>query len=129
MTKGDTDKEHQSIQEKGALAAVQGIKLGKTRIMKHMGGWQGVVCVCVHEYNDIFFIDINKYLLDNGQIIRAPNIVITTGTFLGGEIHLGLKVWPAGRMGENPSIGLSNSLRQAGFKLARLKTGALRMIH
>lgn len=46
MTKGDTDKEHQSIQEKGALAAVQGIKLGKTRIMKHMEGWQGVVCVC-----------------------------------------------------------------------------------
>lgn len=83
----------------------------------------------MHEYNDIFFIDINKYLLDNGQIIRAPNIVITTGTFLGGEIHLGLKVWPAGRMGENPSIGLSNSLRQAGFKLARLKTGALMTIH
>ncbi|KAI8087038.1 glucose inhibited division protein A-domain-containing protein [Gilbertella persicaria] len=59
----------------------------------------------------------------NGQIIRAPNVVITTGTFLGGEIHLGLKVWPAGRIGENPSIGLSNSLRSAGFKLARLKTG------
>ncbi|KAG2198385.1 hypothetical protein INT47_009790 [Mucor saturninus] len=61
--------------------------------------------------------------LDNGQIIRAPNVVITTGTFLGGEIHLGLKVWPAGRIGENPSIGLSNSLKSAGFKLARLKTG------
>ncbi|KAI8143155.1 glucose inhibited division protein A-domain-containing protein [Fennellomyces sp. T-0311] len=61
--------------------------------------------------------------LDNGQTLRAPNIVITTGTFLGGEIHLGLKVWPAGRIGENPSIGLSKSLRDAGFKLARLKTG------
>ncbi|KAI8365851.1 glucose inhibited division protein A-domain-containing protein [Choanephora cucurbitarum] len=61
--------------------------------------------------------------LENGQVIRAPNVVITTGTFLGGEIHLGLKTWPAGRIGENPSIGLSNSLRSAGFKLARLKTG------
>lgn len=61
--------------------------------------------------------------IDSGQIIRAPNVVITTGTFLGGEIHLGLKVWPAGRIGENPSIGLSNSLKSAGFKLARLKTG------
>lgn len=78
----------------------------------------------MYDHNDIFY---NKHIsLDNGQIIRAPNIVITTGTFLGGEIHLGLKVWPAGRMGENPSIGLSNSLRQAGFKLARLKTGWLR---
>ncbi|KAI8349409.1 glucose inhibited division protein A-domain-containing protein [Blakeslea trispora] len=57
------------------------------------------------------------------MVIRAPNVVITTGTFLGGEIHLGLKTWPAGRIGENPSIGLSNSLRSAGFKLARLKTG------
>ncbi|KAL1929122.1 hypothetical protein VTP01DRAFT_2181 [Rhizomucor pusillus] len=61
--------------------------------------------------------------LENGKVIRAPNIIITTGTFLGGEIHLGLKVWPAGRIGENPSIGLSRSLRDAGFKLARLKTG------
>lgn len=35
----------------------------------------------------------------------------------------GLKVWPAGRIDENPSIGLSNSLKVAGFQLARLKTG------
>ncbi|CAO3595583.1 unnamed protein product [Absidia cylindrospora] len=61
--------------------------------------------------------------LDNGHIVRTPNVVITTGTFLGGEIHLGLKVWPAGRIDENPSIGLSKSLHKAGFKLARLKTG------
>ncbi|CEP09342.1 hypothetical protein [Parasitella parasitica] len=61
--------------------------------------------------------------LENGKVIRAPNVIITTGTFLGGEIHLGLKVWPAGRIGENPSIALSKSLKTAGFKLARLKTG------
>ncbi|KAI9494447.1 glucose inhibited division protein A-domain-containing protein [Zychaea mexicana] len=61
--------------------------------------------------------------LENGQTIRAPNVVITTGTFLGGEIHLGLKVWPAGRIGEDPSNGLSRSLREAGFRLGRLKTG------
>ncbi|KAI8063925.1 glucose inhibited division protein A-domain-containing protein [Gongronella butleri] len=61
--------------------------------------------------------------LEDGQIIRTPNVVITTGTFLGGEIHLGLKVWPAGRINENPSMRLSKSLRSAGFKLARLKTG------
>ncbi|KAI8888771.1 glucose-inhibited division protein A [Backusella circina FSU 941] len=64
--------------------------------------------------------------LENGQVIKAPNVVITTGTFLGGEIHLGLKSWPAGRIGENPSIGLSHSLKSAGFQLARLKTGKKR---
>lgn len=36
---------------------------------------------------------------------------------------IGLKVWPAGRIGEDPSIGLSKSLKSSGFKLARLKTG------
>ncbi|CEI95938.1 Putative tRNA uridine 5-carboxymethylaminomethyl modification enzyme GidA [Rhizopus microsporus] len=61
--------------------------------------------------------------LENGQVIKAPNVVITTGTFLGGEIHLGLKAWPAGRIGENPSMALSKSLKSAGFKLGRLKTG------
>ncbi|KAI8081425.1 glucose inhibited division protein A-domain-containing protein [Halteromyces radiatus] len=61
--------------------------------------------------------------LENGQVVRTPNVVITTGTFLGGEIHLGLKVWPAGRINENPSIGLSKSLHKAGFQLSRLKTG------
>ncbi|KAH8556045.1 glucose inhibited division protein A-domain-containing protein [Umbelopsis sp. PMI_123] len=61
--------------------------------------------------------------LEDGKTITASKVVITTGTFLGGEIHLGLKVWPAGRIDENPSIGLSNSLKVAGFQLARLKTG------
>ncbi|KAG1393199.1 hypothetical protein G6F60_011637 [Rhizopus arrhizus] len=61
--------------------------------------------------------------LDTGQVIRAPNVVITTGTFLGGEIHLGLKSWPAGRIGENPSLALSKSLKSAGYKLGRMKTG------
>ncbi|KAI9483241.1 MAG: glucose inhibited division protein A-domain-containing protein [Benjaminiella poitrasii] len=66
---------------------------------------------------------VNGVRLDNGNIIRAPNVIITTGTFLGGEIHLGLKSWQAGRIGENASIGLSKSLKSAGFKLSRLKTG------
>ncbi|KAI9280800.1 glucose inhibited division protein A-domain-containing protein [Sporodiniella umbellata] len=61
--------------------------------------------------------------LENGQVIRSPNVVITTGTFLGGEIRIGLKSWPAGRIGENPSLALSKSLKSAGFKLGRMKTG------
>jgi len=67
--------------------------------------------------------EVGGVTLENGDTITASKVVITTGTFLGGEIHLGLKVWPAGRIDENPSIGLSNSLKVAGFQLARLKTG------
>lgn len=61
--------------------------------------------------------------LESGEIIHTENVVITTGTFLGGEIHIGLEVFPSGRMGEAATFGLSKSLREAGFKLGRLKTG------
>lgn len=61
--------------------------------------------------------------LESGEVIRTENVVITTGTFLGGEIHIGLESFPSGRMGEAATFGLSNSLKEAGFKLGRLKTG------
>ncbi|GAD96915.1 mitochondrial translation optimization protein (Mto1), putative [Paecilomyces variotii No. 5] len=61
--------------------------------------------------------------LESGQVIPTGRVVITTGTFLGGEIHIGLDVFPSGRMGEAATFGLSKSLREAGFQLGRLKTG------
>ncbi|KUJ11778.1 glucose-inhibited division protein A subfamily [Mollisia scopiformis] len=61
--------------------------------------------------------------LESGEIIPTNRVVITTGTFLGGEIHIGLECHPAGRMGEAATFGLSKSLRDAGFQLGRLKTG------
>ncbi|KAF2747733.1 glucose-inhibited division protein A subfamily [Sporormia fimetaria CBS 119925] len=61
--------------------------------------------------------------LESGEVIPTGNVVITTGTFLGGEIHIGLEAFPAGRMGEAATFGLSKSLREAGFTLGRLKTG------
>nr|WP_245434612.1 tRNA uridine-5-carboxymethylaminomethyl(34) synthesis enzyme MnmG [Methylocystis rosea] len=72
-------------------------------------------------------------LLMEGQTIRgvvtaegqisAASVVIATGTFLGGVIHIGDERTPAGRMGDAPSNGLSRRLRAAGFAVARLKTG------
>jgi len=53
----------------------------------------------------------------------AKTIIITTGTFLNGLIHIGLNHFPAGRMGDEPSIGLAESLRDLGFEVGRLKTG------
>ncbi|KAK4984477.1 Mitochondrial Translation Optimization [Elasticomyces elasticus] len=61
--------------------------------------------------------------LESGEVIAAKSVVITTGTFLGGEIHIGMEAYPSGRMGEAATVGLSRSLREAGFKLGRLKTG------
>ncbi|CAL1702492.1 unnamed protein product [Somion occarium] len=61
--------------------------------------------------------------LETGDTIRASQVIICTGTFLSGEIHIGMKRFPAGRMNEAPSVGLSGSLRAAGFKLGRLQTG------
>ncbi len=61
--------------------------------------------------------------LADGRKFRAGAIVVTTGTFLRGLIHLGEKNWPAGRVGEAPAMGLSGSFERAGFTLGRLKTG------
>jgi tRNA uridine 5-carboxymethylaminomethyl modification enzyme len=59
--------------------------------------------------------------LDETLILRA--VVIATGTFLNGLIHIGLKNFPAGRMGDPPSTKLSEWFRQTGFSMGRMKTG------
>ena len=61
--------------------------------------------------------------LESGEVLPTSQVIITTGTFLGGEIHIGLEAYPSGRMGEKATFGLSKSLREAGFQLGRLKTG------
>ncbi|HZR88210.1 MAG TPA: tRNA uridine-5-carboxymethylaminomethyl(34) synthesis enzyme MnmG [Bradyrhizobium sp.] len=61
--------------------------------------------------------------LADGRELSCGSVVVTTGTFLRGLIHLGEKNWPAGRVGEAPALGLSKSFERAGFKLGRLKTG------
>ncbi|MCL4558209.1 MAG: tRNA uridine-5-carboxymethylaminomethyl(34) synthesis enzyme MnmG [Deltaproteobacteria bacterium] len=58
-----------------------------------------------------------------GLAFYGKTVVLTTGTFLNGLIHIGLTHFPAGRAGEPPSIGISDSLRQLGFAIGRLKTG------
>ncbi|MEM7023671.1 MAG: tRNA uridine-5-carboxymethylaminomethyl(34) synthesis enzyme MnmG [Pseudomonadota bacterium] len=59
----------------------------------------------------------------DGQRWHAGAVVLTTGTFLRGVIHLGFEQWPAGRVGDAPAIRLAQSLEHAGFALRRLKTG------
>jgi tRNA uridine 5-carboxymethylaminomethyl modification enzyme len=61
--------------------------------------------------------------LVDGRKFAAGAVVLTTGTFLRGLIHMGERQTPAGRVGEAPSLGLSATLERAGFALGRLKTG------
>ncbi len=61
--------------------------------------------------------------LADGREFRAGAVVLTTGTFLRGLIHIGEVRTPAGRVGEAPSLGLSATLERVGFPLGRLKTG------
>ncbi|VAV90678.1 tRNA-5-carboxymethylaminomethyl-2-thiouridine(34)synthesis protein MnmG [hydrothermal vent metagenome] len=62
-------------------------------------------------------------IMADGSEILAKAVVLTTGTFLRGVIHIGNKTTPAGRMGEEPANELSRILDDAGFALGRLKTG------
>ncbi len=66
---------------------------------------------------------VSAVLTEGGQRIRCGAVVLTTGTFLNGLIHIGLEKTPAGRVGEKPSLGLSKTLSRSGFALGRLKTG------
>jgi tRNA uridine 5-carboxymethylaminomethyl modification enzyme len=59
----------------------------------------------------------------SGTEVTAGAVVLTTGTFLAGLIHIGERRIPAGRVGEAPSIGLSKTLRGMGLQMGRLKTG------
>jgi len=58
-----------------------------------------------------------------GETIEARAAILTTGTFLQGLVHIGLKSFPAGRMGDLPSVGLSECLKALGLRMGRLKTG------
>ncbi len=60
---------------------------------------------------------------DSNEVILTRALVLAPGTFMNGLIHIGLDHFPAGRMGDPPSLGLSDSLRRLGFRVGRLKTG------
>jgi tRNA uridine 5-carboxymethylaminomethyl modification enzyme len=76
---------------------------------------------------------VEKIIVENDRIVGIETnigtqylssaVIVTTGTFLKGLIHIGLVNFPSGRAGEFPSVGLSDCLRELGFEIGRLKTG------
>ena len=76
-----------------------------------------VVDICVDNNN------ISGCLTASDKKVLVSSIIITTGTFLDGKIHVGKKSFPAGRFGETPSLGITKSLKSHGLESSRLKTG------
>jgi tRNA uridine 5-carboxymethylaminomethyl modification enzyme len=71
-------------------------------------------------------LDGNKVIgvrTDADDMIQGKTLILAPGTFLNGLVHIGLTHFPSGRMGDPPSIGLSESLKKLGFRIGRLKTG------
>jgi tRNA uridine 5-carboxymethylaminomethyl modification enzyme len=87
--------------------------------------WTANLSVIEGEADELIVSDdrVTGIRLADGGVFLTGAIVVTTGTFLRGLIHLGERNWPAGRVGEAPAIGLSKSFERAGFTLGRLKTG------
>lgn len=79
---------------------------------------QGEVTALFLEGNELRGVD-----LQSGIRYLSKTVVVTTGTFMRGLIHIGLNHYPGGRAGDQPSVGLSDQLRTLGFNVGRLKTG------
>lgn len=97
--------------------------------------YKKAVSQLLHGYNNLSIIvgevsnilteqnKVSSVELKDGSTISCKKVVLTTGTFLSGLIHIGNTTTPAGRVGEEASYGLSNTLKNLGLNLGRLKTG------
>ena len=99
-------------------------KLYRLAIQDLLGQQEGLSLIA----GDVFDLDVRDgrvaaVILADGRRFGAGTVVLTTGTFLRGLIHIGETRIPAGRVDEAPSLGLSATLEHHGFPLGRLKTG------
>jgi tRNA uridine 5-carboxymethylaminomethyl modification enzyme len=99
-------------------------KLYKKAINKILENYQNLE-VAFASVEDIEVRDgvVSGVVLQDGKIIKSSTVILTTGTFLRGVIHIGDQKTPAGRVGEEPSYGISKMLENYNFTLSRLKTG------
>jgi len=92
--------------------------LGEVEACPHLVVIEGEVATLVVEADRV-----RGVRLADGRELEAVSVIVTTGTFLRGLLHVGLTSSPGGRVGEAPSNSLSESLRSIGFRMARFKTG------
>ena len=66
---------------------------------------------------------VTGVVIDTGIAVKTKSVIVSTGTFLGGVVHIGLVNFPSGPLGERPALKLTDSLKKLGFEVGRLKTG------
>ncbi|EFN86010.1 Protein MTO1-like protein, mitochondrial [Harpegnathos saltator] len=123
---------HYKILNKRKGPAVWGLraqidrKLYKKHLQAELFNMPGLH-ICESSVEDLILandsLSCRGVILKDGTKIFGDSVVITTGTFLKGQINIGLEKRPAGRMDDEPSIGLANTLDRLGFRVGRLKTG------
>ncbi|GHU91705.1 tRNA uridine 5-carboxymethylaminomethyl modification enzyme MnmG [Deltaproteobacteria bacterium] len=106
-TRAQIDREAYQRAVKKTLFATPGLRI-----------WQDTVTALACDSSRIYGVHTAQ-----GLFFAARHALLTTGTFLEGRIHIGLSNLPGGRLGDAPSLGLSDSLRSLGLTLGRLKTG------
>lgn len=99
-------------------------KLYRMAVQEILRGLPGLT-VIEGEVDDLLIAggQVSGVRLGDGREVRTGAVVITTGTFLRGLIHIGEIRYPAGRAGEKPAVGLAQTLAGLGFAMGRLKTG------
>ncbi|MGQ9477589.1 MAG: tRNA uridine-5-carboxymethylaminomethyl(34) synthesis enzyme MnmG [Candidatus Bipolaricaulia bacterium] len=107
VIRAQIDKDLYKLEMKRALENEDNLRLveGLVEELTHSGG------------------KITGAITREGVHFKARAVVVTTGTFLNGRVYIGERVYPAGRSGEPPAVGLSESLRRLGLALGRLNTG------
>ena len=103
-------------------------KLYREAMQKEIAAVEGLTVVEGEADKILFAVDrdsrtVSGLALSDGRTVSCKAVVLTSGTFLRGLIHIGDRKIPAGRSGEAPALGLSGSLEEIGFELGRLKTG------
>ena len=112
-SRAQADRESYRILMKKVLEAVPGLDIK-----------QGIV-----DHLLIQNRQIHGFVTSLGQQFNARAVIMTTGTFLNGLVHIGMRNFPAGRLGDPPCQTLSDDLEKLGFKLGRLKTGTTPRLH
>ncbi len=114
-------KKGPAVRASRAQADKQLYRLRMKRVLEHQHNLdlkQGEVTSLYIESGELRGVE-----LQSGIRYLSKTVVVTTGTFMRGLIHIGLSHYPGGRAGDQPSIGLSDQLQKLGFSVGRLKTG------
>ena len=106
------DKKQYRVKMRQVLESEPGLKIKQAEVVDF-----------IIEQNTNNVPTVRGVLLRDGRRVGAGAVVITTGTFLNGLIHIGETTYPAGRSGEPPSVLLGEALKRLGLRTARLKTG------